>query len=180
MKHSHPYHCFFLLWVIVIQDQLLICGHLATTLYCEDVTATDSGNMIRNVTGKPATRGSTVNMTEESTFTTQSSIKRSNSSTTSDKIIIISGAVVFPLLLLIILLVVLTFVVKKRRKSPSMNVIDPIEMTTQPQMLHNPPSESIMVANQASTTQEIKQDKAVDYIEISTNHAGLWHRYSSN
>ena len=52
-----------------------------------------------------------------------------------------------------------------------MNVIDPIEMTTQPQMLHNPPSESIMVANQASTTQEVKQDEAVDYIEICTNQA---------
>ena len=85
------------------------------TLYCEEVTvtATDSVNMIRNVTGIPATRASTVTMTEESTFTTQASIKQSNS-TTSDKTIIISGAVVFSLILLIILLiflVVFTFAV---------------------------------------------------------------------
>ena len=85
------------------------------TLYCEDVPvmATGSINMIRNATGTPATRASTVTMTEESTFTTQASIKQSNS-TTSDKTIIISGAVVFSLILLIILLiflVVFTFAV---------------------------------------------------------------------
>ena len=48
---------------------------------------------------------------------------------------------------------------------------DPIEMSTQPQMLHNPPmvNESIMDANQASTTQEIKPDEAVDCIEMDAN-----------
>ena len=143
------------------------------TLYCEDVPVmdTDSINMIRNVTGTPVTRGSTVTMSEESTFATQASI---NSSTTSGRTIIISGAVVFSLLLLLILLcfvVVLTFVVKRRRKSASVNVFDPNEMSTQPRILHNAPSESIMDANQASTTQEVKQDEAVDYIEIGANQA---------
>ena len=117
------------------------------TLYCEDVPvmATDSINMIRNVTGILATSGSTATMTKESTFTTRASIKRNNSSTTSDKIIIISGTVVFSLLLLLILLffvVVLIFVVKQRRKSASVNVIDPIEMSAQSRMLHNTPSKS--------------------------------------
>jgi hypothetical protein len=67
-----------------------------------------------------------------------------------------------------------------------MNVTDPIEMSIQPQMLHNTPSKYIMDSNQASTTQEY--DKTVDCIEVDANPAygtntvptdpnacGLWH-----
>ena len=48
----------------------------------------------------------------------------------------------------------LVIVVRRRRKSSPINA-----------------AESIMDANQASTTQEVKQDEAVDYIEIGTNKA---------
>ena len=65
-------------------------------------------------------------------------------STTSDETIIICGTVVFSILLIILLIfvVVLTFVVKRRRKSAAMSATDPIEMSTQPRMLHNTPSKS--------------------------------------
>ena len=81
----------------------------------------------------------------------------------------------FSLLLLLIPLIslfVFTFVIKQRRKSASMNVTDPIEMSTQPRMLHNPPtSESVVNSKQASTTQEVKHDEAVDCIEMDANKA---------
>ena len=132
------------------------------SLYCEDVTVT-------------STTASTVTMTKKSINTTQAStLKISN----SDEIIIINGVVAFSFLLLIICLVVFTFVIKRRRKSATVNTFDPIEMSTQPQMLHNTSSESIMDANQASTTQlqeEVKHDEAVDCIEMDANQAYIKH-----
>ena len=142
------------------------------TLYCEPVTITaaDSITTIKNVTSTPvlathglitsndidssvaisdattstSTTASTVTMTTESISTTQESTNQNASSVTNDNIKIISGVVVIFLILIILLisLVVLTFMIKRRRKSASMNVIDPIEMSTQPQMLHNTASKS--------------------------------------
>ena len=57
-----------------------------------------------------------------------------------------------------------------------MNAIDPIEMSTQPRMLHNTPSESNMDSSQASTTQDkVKHDEAVDCIEMDANQAYITH-----
>ena len=77
------------------------------------------------------------------------------------------------IIIFLVYLVMFTFVIK-RRKSASVNTFDPIEMSTQPQMLHNTSNESIMDANQASTTQlqEVKHDdEAVDCIEMDANQA---------
>ena len=164
---------------------------ILNTLYCEPIT-----DSITNNTSTPATTGSvtstgfytfevvtnartgsTETMTEES-ISTQASTNQTELSTSNDKPIIIGGTVVFSLLLLLIPLIsffVSTFVVKRRRKSTSMNVTDPIEMSTQPRMLHNPPSESVVNSNQASTTQEVKHDEAVDCIEMDANQAYITH-----
>ena len=91
-----------------------------------------------------ARTGSTETMVEES-INTRESTSLTKSSTSNYKPIIIGGAVVFSLFLLLVLLIffiVSTFVIKRRRKSASMNVVDTIEMSTQPQMLHNSPSKS--------------------------------------
>ena len=139
--------------------------------------ATDNEQMT-STTSKPKLNFSntTATMTMGSTSTTQASINQTvNSeseiklSTTSDRTIIIST--VFSLILLIIFLIlsfltVLTLVAKQRRKPASMNAFDPIEMSTQPRMLHNPSSESI-----TDSTQEVKHDEAVDYIEANHVYA---------
>ena len=141
--------------------------------------ATDNEQMTSTTT-KPKLNFSntTATMTMGSTSTTQASINQAvNSesevklSTTSDKTTIISGTVVVFSLIMIILLIfvvvlTLTFIVKRRRKSTSMNVTDPIEMSTQPRMLHNTSSESI-----TDSTHEIKLDEAEDYIEVNHVYA---------
>jgi hypothetical protein len=132
------------------------------TLYCEEATvrATDSVPVIKNVT---------------STSTTQASINQNASSITNDDIIKIIGGVVVISLFFIILLtffIMTTFVVKQRRTSASMNATDPIEMSTQRQMLHNTISKSSIDSNQAYTTrEEDKHDEIVDCIEMDDNQA---------
>ena len=85
---------------------------------------------------------STVTMAEES-ISTRTNTNQTELSISNNKPIIIGGTVVFSLLLILLFFfVVLMLVVKRRRKSASVNVIDPIEMSTQPRMLHNTPSKS--------------------------------------
>jgi hypothetical protein len=145
---------------IVVGDYDSEIGQLTSNaLRCEEVTT-----------------ASTVTMTMESIGTTQASTKESDSKiqiSTTNETIIISGVVLFSLVLLSILLFVFTFVVKRRRKSASMNVTDPIEMSTQPQMIHNAPSKSIMDSNQVYTTRE--EVKHVDCIEMDSNQAYITH-----
>jgi flagellar biosynthesis/type III secretory pathway M-ring protein FliF/YscJ len=95
---------------------------------------------------------------------------QNNLSSTNDEMAIISGVVVtsFFVIILLILVFVLTLVVKRRRKSASMNATDPIEMSTQPRMLHNTNSKSIVGSNQTYITRE--EDKHVDCIEMDANH----------
>ena len=119
-----------------------------------------------NFSNTTATMPNTMGSTSTTQANSESEVKLS---TTSDRTIVISGVVVFSLILLIILLIflaVLTFVAKQRRKSASVNVTDPIEMTTQPQMLHNTFSEFI-----TDSTHEIKLDEAEDYIEVNHVYA---------
>jgi hypothetical protein len=112
---------------------------------CDDLLTSNAlhctSHVTRNVTITPATQANT-NQANESDSEIQLS--------TTNETIIISGVVVFSLVLLIILLIfliVFTFVVKRRRKSASMNATDPIEMSTQPQMLHNIPSKSTRLSD---------------------------------
>ena len=112
-----------------------------------------------------------------------STIASSVTISTNEKTIIITITVVFSLLLLIILLIslaVFTFVVKQRRKSASVNFIAPIEMSIQPQMLHNTLSEPIMDSNQAYSTQEVEHEAAVDCIEMDANQAYITHSEPKN
>ena len=116
--------------------------------------ATDNEQMTSTTTNpKLNVSNTTATMTMGSMSATQASINQTvNSesevklSTTSDKTTIISGTVVFSLIMIILLIfmivLTLTFIVKRRRKSTSVNVTDPIEMSTQPRMLHNTPSKS--------------------------------------
>ena len=162
---------------------------------CEEMnitTTSDSPGPYNTVSRTPATdneltstttnpklnfSNTTATMTMGSMSATQASINQTvNSesevklSTTSDKTTIISGTVVFSLIMIILLIFVvvltLTLVVKRRRKSTSMNVTDPIEMSTQPRTLHNTSSESI-----TDSTHGVKLDEAEDYIEVNHVYA---------
>jgi hypothetical protein len=148
------------------------------TLYCEEnsVTAMESVTTIQcadmaDATAKTSTIGSTISMSEETTSTTQASTNQIASSATNDSLKIISGVVVFSafFILLLILLFVFILVVKRRRKSASMNVTDPIEMSTQPQMLHNTPSKSTNKIDETMTLYSLGDERGPalenDYLE---------------